>query len=158
MVFFNRLLLFSTFLTLCVVVFGAYVRLTDAGLGCPDWPDTGMGDDIAAPRICMVPVGQVQSQDDNPSRLRFFAKLDDIPAMHLCINPMPAEHREKNHLYACLSDLLVAELVNKATRKNIPKAKTACDTECKKFIKKAHLGRPYRHGVAGDHRQIFEFI
>ena len=38
MVFFNRLLLFSTFLTLCVVVFGAYVRLTDAGLGCPDWP------------------------------------------------------------------------------------------------------------------------
>jgi len=25
-------------LTLCVVVFGAYVRLTDAGLGCPDWP------------------------------------------------------------------------------------------------------------------------
>ena len=38
MSFFNRLLLFSTFLTLCVVVFGAYVRLTDAGLGCPDWP------------------------------------------------------------------------------------------------------------------------
>ncbi len=25
-------------LTLAVVVFGAYVRLTDAGLGCPDWP------------------------------------------------------------------------------------------------------------------------
>ena len=38
MVFFNRLILFSTFLTFCVVVFGAYVRLTDAGLGCPDWP------------------------------------------------------------------------------------------------------------------------
>ena len=38
MIFFQRLLLFSTFLTLCVVVFGAYVRLTDAGLGCPDWP------------------------------------------------------------------------------------------------------------------------
>jgi len=38
LIFFQRLLLFSTFLTLCVVVFGAYVRLTDAGLGCPDWP------------------------------------------------------------------------------------------------------------------------
>ena len=25
-------------LAFCVVVFGAYVRLSDAGLGCPDWP------------------------------------------------------------------------------------------------------------------------
>jgi heme a synthase len=25
-------------LAFCVIVFGAYVRLTDAGLGCPDWP------------------------------------------------------------------------------------------------------------------------
>ena len=38
MIWFKRVSLFSTFLTLCVVVFGAYVRLTDAGLGCPDWP------------------------------------------------------------------------------------------------------------------------
>lgn len=28
----------ATALTLCVVVLGAWVRLTDAGLGCPDWP------------------------------------------------------------------------------------------------------------------------
>lgn len=28
----------ATVLTLIVVVFGAYVRLSDAGLGCPDWP------------------------------------------------------------------------------------------------------------------------
>lgn len=32
------LLLFSTGLTFTVIVFGAYVRLSDAGLGCPDWP------------------------------------------------------------------------------------------------------------------------
>ena len=38
MIWFNRLLLSASCLTLCVVVFGAYVRLTDAGLGCPDWP------------------------------------------------------------------------------------------------------------------------
>jgi len=38
MIWFKRLLFLSTILTLCVVVFGAYVRLTDAGLGCPDWP------------------------------------------------------------------------------------------------------------------------
>ena len=35
---FKRLAYFSTILTLCVVVLGAYVRLSDAGLGCPDWP------------------------------------------------------------------------------------------------------------------------
>lgn len=35
---FKRLTLFATILALCVVVLGAYVRLSDAGLGCPDWP------------------------------------------------------------------------------------------------------------------------
>ncbi|KTD14961.1 COX15/CtaA family protein [Legionella israelensis] len=28
----------AMFLALCVVMLGAYTRLTDAGLGCPDWP------------------------------------------------------------------------------------------------------------------------
>ncbi|PKO45875.1 MAG: heme A synthase [Betaproteobacteria bacterium HGW-Betaproteobacteria-22] len=36
--FFRRLSLLATVLALCVVVLGAYVRLSDAGLGCPDWP------------------------------------------------------------------------------------------------------------------------
>ena len=35
---FKRLSLFGALLALCVVVLGAYVRLSDAGLGCPDWP------------------------------------------------------------------------------------------------------------------------
>jgi heme a synthase len=35
---FNKLVLVATLLALCVVVLGAYVRLSDAGLGCPDWP------------------------------------------------------------------------------------------------------------------------
>lgn len=35
---FKKLVLLATFLTFCVVVLGAYVRLSDAGLGCPDWP------------------------------------------------------------------------------------------------------------------------
>ena len=34
----RRLAMAGTLLAFCVVVFGAYVRLTDAGLGCPDWP------------------------------------------------------------------------------------------------------------------------
>jgi len=35
---FFRLATVATVLALCVVVLGAYVRLSDAGLGCPDWP------------------------------------------------------------------------------------------------------------------------
>ncbi len=35
---FNRGSLAATILTLVVVVLGAFVRLNDAGLGCPDWP------------------------------------------------------------------------------------------------------------------------
>lgn len=34
----RKLALFSLLLTFVVVVLGAYVRLNDAGLGCPDWP------------------------------------------------------------------------------------------------------------------------
>jgi cytochrome c oxidase assembly protein subunit 15 len=35
---FGRLAWFTTFFTLIVLLLGAYTRLTDAGLGCPDWP------------------------------------------------------------------------------------------------------------------------
>jgi heme a synthase len=35
---FRRLALAGAVLAACVVVLGAWVRLTDAGLGCPDWP------------------------------------------------------------------------------------------------------------------------
>jgi len=34
----GRLALLITVFAFCVVVLGAYVRLSDAGLGCPDWP------------------------------------------------------------------------------------------------------------------------
>ncbi len=35
---FKNLALLGVVMALCVVVLGAYVRLSDAGLGCPDWP------------------------------------------------------------------------------------------------------------------------
>jgi heme a synthase len=35
---FDRVVLIAALLAFCVVVLGAYVRLSDAGLGCPDWP------------------------------------------------------------------------------------------------------------------------
>ncbi|MFT5312875.1 MAG: cytochrome c oxidase assembly protein subunit 15 [Paraglaciecola sp.] len=34
----KKLVLISIFLALVVIILGAYARLTDAGLGCPDWP------------------------------------------------------------------------------------------------------------------------
>ncbi|MGX2039061.1 signal recognition particle-docking protein FtsY [Methylocaldum sp. MU1018] len=36
--FFRNLTLFSLILAFCVMAMGAYVRISDAGLGCPDWP------------------------------------------------------------------------------------------------------------------------
>lgn len=35
---FRKLSLLAAFLALSAIILGAYVRLTDAGLGCPDWP------------------------------------------------------------------------------------------------------------------------
>jgi cytochrome c oxidase assembly protein subunit 15 len=35
---FRRLCLLGALLALCVIVLGAWVRLSHAGLGCPDWP------------------------------------------------------------------------------------------------------------------------
>ncbi len=37
-VWYQRLCVFACLLALVVVVMGAWVRLSDAGLGCPDWP------------------------------------------------------------------------------------------------------------------------
>lgn len=38
MLWFRRLNLIAVIWCFCLVVVGAYVRLSDAGLGCPDWP------------------------------------------------------------------------------------------------------------------------
>ena len=35
---FHRIAWLAVALTACVIVFGAFVRLSDAGLSCPDWP------------------------------------------------------------------------------------------------------------------------
>lgn len=35
---FRKILKISIILALIVVILGAYTRLGDAGLGCPDWP------------------------------------------------------------------------------------------------------------------------
>lgn len=35
---YRRIVFFTWFLTLDLIMFGAFVRLSDSGLGCPDWP------------------------------------------------------------------------------------------------------------------------
>lgn len=49
---YRRLVLATLLLAFCVIVVGAYVRLSDAGLGCPDWPlcygRAVPGDDLGA--------------------------------------------------------------------------------------------------------------
>ncbi len=35
---YRKLVFWAWFLTLDLIMFGAFVRLTDSGLGCPDWP------------------------------------------------------------------------------------------------------------------------
>ena len=35
---FNRLVLLTVFFTFDLILFGAFTRLSDSGLGCPDWP------------------------------------------------------------------------------------------------------------------------
>ncbi|MDD1620617.1 MAG: COX15/CtaA family protein, partial [Methylococcaceae bacterium] len=35
---FRKLSLLGALVALIVIILGAYVRLSDAGLGCPDWP------------------------------------------------------------------------------------------------------------------------
>ena len=61
----QALRLFTLFLTFDLVLFGAFTRLTDSGLGCPDWPGCygntsplGANHDIAAAQAAM-PTGPV---------------------------------------------------------------------------------------------------
>lgn len=53
------LALFGVLLCFGVVVLGAYVRLTDAGLGCPDWPG------------CYGHVSPVGAEDSPASQAQF---------------------------------------------------------------------------------------
>src|SRR5690606_16985225 len=57
---YRRMVFLTLFLTLDLAMFGGFVRLTDSGLGCPDWPGCyssftplGASDSIQAAREAM---------------------------------------------------------------------------------------------------------
>jgi cytochrome c oxidase assembly protein subunit 15 len=59
-----RLAIFATFLALVVVMLGAYTRLKDAGLGCPDWP--GCYGQLTAPH---TPAQLQKAEQDFPGQV-----------------------------------------------------------------------------------------
>lgn len=61
---FKWLILLGTVLALCVVVLGAYVRLSDAGLGCPDWP--GCYGSLSVPQSEMAIAKAQETYPDSP--------------------------------------------------------------------------------------------
>ncbi|MFX9058255.1 COX15/CtaA family protein, partial [Acinetobacter baumannii] len=62
---YGKLIGVTLFLTFDLIVFGAFTRLTDSGLGCPDWPGCyGHGNTLSASRhiaeaAALMPTGPV---------------------------------------------------------------------------------------------------
>ena len=67
---FRALALAATVLTLIVVVVGAYVRLADAGLGCPDWPGCYGKATPAQARAAIEQAVEVQGGEHGPVSMR----------------------------------------------------------------------------------------
>ena len=62
---YRRLLLIATLLAFAVIALGAYVRLSDAGLGCPDWPGC-YGHWLGVPEAAHEQQAAVQAYPDHP--------------------------------------------------------------------------------------------
>ncbi len=62
---YRPLLMLATLLTLGVIALGAYVRLSDAGLGCPDWPGC-YGHWVGVPDTPHEHSAALQAFPDNP--------------------------------------------------------------------------------------------
>jgi len=109
---FFRISLAATVLALFVVVLGAYVRLSDAGLGCPDWPGC-YGQLIApsaAPSIEIANLAFPDTPVESPKAWkemvhRYFAST--LGLLILAMAVIALKHRKKPEQQVKLSIFLV---------------------------------------------------
>ena len=126
MIWFKNIVLAATMLALCVVVFGAYVRLTDAGLGCPDWP--GCYGTLTVPEsVAAIEKAQAnypESKIDNKKAVEYYTRSADLGNSDAQIN--------LGYMYIAGQGLKkdlqkAAHYINKAKMLQHPKAQTLWD-------------------------------
>lgn len=100
---FNRLVLIATVLAFAVIALGAYVRLSDAGLGCPDWPGC-YGHWLGIPEAAHEQLAAQQSYPGRPIESakawkemihRYFAGTLGLLILALCLLAWRAELRRQ---------------------------------------------------------------
>ena len=126
-VLFVRLARVGALLALTVVMLGAWVRLTDAGLGCPDWP--GCYGRLVVPDAATTSPAELGSEYTRPARGRQSVARDD-PSL-------PREHARPDLRRAC-GDRLAQSPRSESTVASASRARRARD-----------LSGPARH-VDGD--------
>ena len=103
---FLRLALLTSALALVVVVLGAFVRLSDAGLGCPDWP--GCYGNIDVPKTEQEVQLANDAYPDRPVEAakawkemihRYFAGVLGLLVLIMAILAIRNRHSEKQQVY-----------------------------------------------------------
>ncbi len=100
---YRRLLLAATLLAFAVIALGAYVRLSDAGLGCPDWPGC-YGHWLGVPDEAHEHLAAQQAYPERPVQTakawkemvhRYFAGTLGLLILAICLLAWRPDHRKR---------------------------------------------------------------